>query len=201
MVVFNELTLSEDKKSLIVECSIDELNIYSDMYIKSVLVEYYGNSIVPGTPSDKSILLYESDDASIRNLRLTLSADNEECGTKFGITDFNGGLFLITVDCDGTLGAGAGILPCGYDVYRDTAAVFDECLLYEVGMQNIAYITDKGECADMTSFNHFVTMWHTLRIASESGDFSMLSRLWKKFIRNYTVDGVSASVSVCGCNR
>ncbi len=199
MVVFNELALSEDRKTLTVECSVDELNIYSGMYIRSVFVEYYGNGIVPGTPSDKSILLYDGTDESVRNLHLTLSATGGECKDKFGIEDFTGGLFLVTVDCDGTIGAGAAVLPCGYDVYRDTAALYDQCLLYKVGMQHIAYANSDTGCTDMAGFNDFVTLWHMLRVSSEAGDYAMLEKIWKKFLRGCT-GGTSVPSSSCGCN-
>lgn len=201
MVDFNELALSADRKSLVVECSIDGLGVYSGMYIRTVYVEYYGNGIVPGTPSDKSILLYDAEDTSARHLRLSLSADSTECREKFGVSNFAGGLFLVTVDCDGTLGAGAAELPCGYDVYRDTAVVFDQCLLYEVGMQNIAYANSDRGCTDMSGFNNFVITWHMLRIASEAGDYPMIDRMWRRFLCGFASGGVRTGVSVCGCNK
>ena len=200
MVVFNELALSEDRMSLNIECSVDELNIYSGMYIRSVFVEYYGNGIVPGTPGDKAILLYDETDESVRHVNLTLSADSDECKAKFGLSNFAGGLFLVTVDCDGTLGAGAAVLPCGYDVYRDTAALFDQCLLYGVGMHNIAYANGDFGCPDMSGLNDFAMIWHMLRISSEAGDYPMLEKVWKKFLRSCS-GGKTIAASTCGCNK
>ena len=102
MVIFNELRITEDKTCLIVDCSIEDLEGYRGMYIDSVYVEYYKNVTEDGVPSDKAICLYEKADGDIgmTALRKTLNASSLDKET-FGTDTFAGGLFFVTVFCDG----------------------------------------------------------------------------------------------------
>lgn len=204
MVTFSELGLTEDGKRLVVECSVKNLSIYSGMYIRRILVEYYANALPSGAPSDKVIQIYDNfwSDKSVREVRAVLEASNKECVEKFGISDFSGGLFYVIVECDGELGAAAVSLPCGYDDTTDIGVVLDWCLLHRIGMRHIAAMNRdcRDSCSDITGFEDFVILWHSLRIAAEAADYRMLEKIWGRFLRIAGTPGASVT-SGCGCGK
>lgn len=207
MVIFSELALSEDGSRLSVECSVRDLSIYDGMYIKSIAVEHYANAQVSGEPSEKAIRIFDNTDVdkadkTAKSVRTYLDASDARVKTMFGLSSFSGGLFYIIVECDGDLGAAVAGLPCGYDETRDTGVILDWCLLYKIGMNYIAEMNCRchSECRDLSGFDGFVILWHSIRVASESKDLTMLKTLWKKFTRIVGTGGKHIS-SNCGCGK
>lgn len=204
MVIFSELALSEDGSRLSVECSVRDLSIYDGMYIKSIAVEYYANAQVSGEPSEKAIHIFDNAgaDKTVKYVRTYLDASDARVKKMFELSTFSGGLFYIIVECDGELGAAVAGLPCGYDETRDTGVILDWCLLYRIGMNYIAEMNCKchSECRNLSGFDGFVILWHSIRVASESKDLTMLNTLWKKFLRVVWTVGKNIS-SNCGCGK
>ena len=204
MVIFSELALSEDGSRLSVECSVRDLSIYDGMYIKSIAVEYYANAHVSGQPSETPIRIFDNAgaDNTVKYVRTYLDASDARVKKMFELSTFSGGLFYIIVECDGELGAAVAGLPCGYDETRDTGVILDWCLLYRIGMNYIAEMNCKchSECRNLSGFDGFVILWHSIRVASESKDLTMLKTLWKKFLR--VVWTVRKNISSnCGCGK
>ena len=204
MVIFSELALSEDGSRLSVECSVRDLSIYDGMYIKSIAVEYYANAQVSGEPSEKAIRIFDNAgaDNTVKYVRTYLDASDARVKKMFELSTFSGGLFYIIVECDGELGAAVAGLPCGYDETRDTGVILDWFLLYRIGMNYIAEMNCKchSECRNLSGFDGFVILWHSIRVASESKDLTMLKTLWKKFLR--VVWTVRKNISSnCGCGK
>lgn len=203
MVIFSELSLSEDGSRLSVECSVRDLSIYDGMYIKSIAVEYYANAQVSGEPSE-AIRIFDNAgaDKTVKYVRTYLDASDARVKKMFELSTFSGGLFYIIVECDGELGAAVAGLPCGYDETRDTGVILDWCLLYRIGMNYIAEMNCKchSECRNLSGFDGFVILWHSIRVASESKDLTMLKTLWKKFLRVVWTVGKNIS-SNCGCGK
>lgn len=204
MVIFSELALSEDGSRLSVECSVRDLSIYDGMYIKSIAVEYYANAQVSGELSEKAIRIFDNAgaDKTVKYVRTYLDASDARVKKMFELSTFSGGLFYIIVECDGELGAAVAGLPCGYDETRDTGVILDWCLLYRIGMNYIAEMNCKchSECRNLSGFDGFVILWHSIRVASESKDLTMLKTLWKKFLRVVWTVGKNIS-SNCGCGK
>lgn len=204
MVIFSELSLSEDGSRLSVECSVRDLSIYDGMYIKSIAVEYYANAQVSGEPSEKAIRIFDNAgaDKTVKYVRTYLDASDARVKKMFELSTFSGGLFYIIVECDGELGVAVAGLPCGYDETRDTGVILDWCLLYRIGMNYIAEMNCKchSECRNLSGFDGFVILWHSIRVASESKDLTMLKTLWKKFLRVVWTVGKNIS-SNCGCGK
>lgn len=201
MVIFNDLRLSDDKKTLVVDCSIEEITIYSDMYIKSVYLDYYKNVTTPGVPSDKALLIYENteDDETVKNLRKCIS--EASLVPAFGTTTFEGGMFYVIITCEGDLPASTSTFYCGADDATDVGLVLDWKMVHETGMQFVAAMNTGcvSVCEDNKDFMSFVLLWNALKLALASCDYTQLATLWDKFKRVYSADSLGA-VSGCGCN-
>lgn len=202
MVVFNELRLSDDKKKLIVDCFIENLNIYSNMYIKEIAVDYYKNVETSGDPSEHAITIYSNtgNDTSVKAVSVCLK--EEDLTSSFGTTHFEGGLFYVFVICDGTPAASVASLPCGYDEDTEIGIVPDWELLYEIGMKYIMNMASScfDKCTDESPFMHFILLWNSLKMALSTCEYNVLEKIWDMILRTYRRDGTTMVVNGCGCN-
>lgn len=200
MVQFNELRITDNKTCLTVSCFVENLSMYSGMYIKSIDVYYYKNYSTAGGSSEHAINIYSntSDDTTVKSVRKTLyAAQLESVANEFGTSTFAGGLFYVVVECDGTLGSGAALYECGADSTVDVGVVVDWEKIYSEGMRYITsyYNNCKTPC-DVSLWEDFILRWNALKLAIATCDWDMVNTLWDKiFFRSAT----RASASGCGC--
>lgn len=203
MVLFNELRITENGDGIDIGCFVEDLEIYSKMYIKRVLLEYYVNALPSGEPSNKAIVLYENaeDIETIRAVNVHIDASDEDVKKNFGISSFSGGIFYAIVECDGTLSASTSSMSCGYDEARDTGVILDWRRLYADGMRHIAgmNLPCGDRCRDEGGFDAFVVTWNALRLAIASCDYRFVERIWTKYLRQ--LGAGSQAVSGCGCGK
>jgi hypothetical protein len=203
MITFNELRIAEDGSCLIVDCEIENVDIYKDMYIKSVYLEYYKNANPSLIPSDKAYKMYEntSNNSSVQAVRLSLPVTSSALGT-MGIGSFDNGLFYVIVDCDGDLPAKTALMPCGYDEQRKIGAILDWRAFYEKGMSYVTSLFGAcNPCPDYTDFEHFAVLWEALKMALSVCDWNLVAELWDRFLLHPegAVSVPAASRSGCGC--
>jgi len=205
MVRFNELRITEDRSCLIVDCEIEQIGLYSDVYIKTIYLDYYEYVDGSGFPTTKSFVLYdnEDDDTRVKGQRIAM-VDTALSRTEFGINSFKDGLFYVTVECAGTLPASVSSLPCGADSMLDTQVVIDWKGFYERGMQYISSMV--SGCADKCSmpvgFEEFILLWNALETAIAVCDWPLVAKLWKRILRYSFAGGSTAGISGgCGCGR
>lgn len=198
MVEFKELKLSNDKEMLFVDCSVKQYNIYKDIYISGIWIDYYRNVKTVGVPSNKAIKIFESKtDEMLKSVQASLKIS--QLTEDFGTSDFNEGMFYVIVKCAGTLSSSVSKLPCGYDEDTDVAVIFDMSMLYQMGMNIVAYLQsgDNNTCDDYYLLDNYIALWESLRIASDVCDYKLVETLWDKLIKfNYNSHEV-----ICSCRR
>lgn len=209
MVIFNDLRISDDKQSLIVDCFIENLNVYSGMYIKEIAVDYYKNVETSGTASEDAITIYENrtDDTSVKAVRACLTVDEIKKHETFGAAKLAGGLFYVFVTCEAESSAAVaalGTLPCGYDQTSDIGIVPDWELLYRIGLKNINDMAFAcfDKCNDSTNFIQFLLLWSSLKLAMNSCEYAIVEDVWDRILKLFSFDenGVSI-VNGCGCSN
>lgn len=202
MVRFNELRITEDRKCLVVDVEMEQIGLFSNMYIESIYVDYYENVDSSGMPGAKAYLLWSApeDGQKFRGVRTFLKAEDLD-ETEFGITSFTNGLFYVTVICGGTPGD-MSKLPCGSDSDRETQAVIDWKGFYENGMNYISSMFGCGgdKCTIPAGFEEFVLLWNALKTALAVCDWPMVAKLWKRILRSrgYSMSGAFTD-NACGC--
>lgn len=207
MVIFNELRISDDKEKLIVDCYVENLSFYSDMYISSIDLYYYKNADSTGNPvdCDKVLSVYENknDDKTVRAVRKCIDiADADVLGLQQ--PNFDGGLFFVRVECDGDLAPEAYSLPCGMDDVVDIGIIVDWEKLYHGGMQYISRLTDgcADPCEGVPGLENFIILWHSFRIALSVPDYVLIGKLWSRILRLLGGGaGFSVATPGCGCNK
>ena len=205
MVTFNELRICEDGNYLIVDCMVDNTDVYKNMYIQSIYLEYYKNASSVGMPSDKAYLLYDNkyNDSSIKSKRITFPVSSLSF-TKFHINSFEGGLFYVIVECGGEPTSDVVFMPCGADDTIRVGAVLDWNLFYSRGMGYISAMFDScgNPCMPTDEFEHFIILWNALRLAIDTCDWETVKDLWDKFrlAPSATQNGSSiVTGGGCGC--
>ena len=205
MVIFNELRITDDKTALIVDCMVEGLDIYENMYIESIYLDYYKNCGTIGVPSENAICLFdnkgESADQTVKAKRIRKLAS--ELPESFGTTKYDDGLFYVIVTCNGNLPAEAALFACRTDDVVDVGIVLDWYNLYKKGMSYVSYLASgcNDPCADTSSFQQFVFIWHALNAAIASKDYHQLCKIWEKFIRaSIPITSTNTITTGCGCH-
>jgi len=202
MVVFNDLRIAEDYSSMLIDCAVDSAEEYENIYIKSIHLEYYKNSVTFGVPSSKAILLYNNSEDDTEVIRKRIRVPEVELyNSHIGVDRFGAGMFYIIVTCDGSLPASVSLSPCGSDSMVDVGIVIDWKMVYEKGMTFVNWMTANkiNVCTDTSSFEDFVLLWHGLTAALASQDYRQVERLWDMFTRVNVLKAGTGTVSGCGC--
>ena len=213
MVTFNELRITEDRQCLIVDCEVENIDIYRDMYIKSIYLEYYKNASAASMPSDMAYKMFENSkngepDTKLKAVRVSLP-DSSLYKTGFNISGYEDGLFYVVVVCDGELARNVANYPCGYDDVVTIGAVIDWKTFYQMGMQYVASIYgncgNPNFCENPDGFEDFVLLWNALKLALSSCNWPFVAQLWDRFLNApYSKTSVPSSVTGsrgCGCGR
>lgn len=198
MVVFNELRISDDKESIVIDCNIQDVSYYTEMYINGIYLEYYKDFSEASSLGERAITVYEKGDGdAMTYIRRIVNLD--EIRDTIGLESLAGGLFYVVVDCDGTLPADIIQYGAWASSATDVGVVFDWEMLYRLGMQYVAqyYYGDKV-CADKNGLVQFILLWNALRLAINTGDWSMVNSLWGKFTSFQMMGGGVASPCKCG---
>ena len=203
MVIFNELRINDDKSAIIIDCSVEDLTIYTGMYIKTVELYHYKNITSSGTPSNmqKVITVYENynDDVTVKTVRRCVNETTIGTGV-LGTDTIEKNIFFVRVICDGTMGPEISQFACGTDDTVDIGVVVDWQYLYAAGMGFVAAMdTCTDGCKSMAGYEQFILTWFGIKLALSACDFDQLAILWDRFLKLYSNTFVSNS-STCGCH-
>ncbi|MBQ3949138.1 MAG: hypothetical protein II661_01565 [Bacteroidales bacterium] len=203
MVIFNELRIKEDRSGLIVDCSVEGLAVYENMYISKIEVYHYKNTDSYGAPIDTSkvITLYDNTvpDTTVKSVRRCLS-ESALATSVLGVSEYKNGIFYVRVTCDGTLGADISQYACGTDNPVDIGIVPDWMSLYNSGMGLIARLAGcHALCDPNTGYEQFIMNWFAIRLAMSACDYDGLAEAWDRYFRISTCSGAPSTVSGNGC--
>lgn len=201
MVIFNDLRIDEAKEKLYVECFVEDLPAYDNMYIKSIYVYHYSNaSTVDGAPirMNRAIQIYNNsnDDTTVRTVSARLLQSQLQSISNFGTTSLAGELFFVMVTCDGELGDTSEYASDAAETV-DIGITMDWGRLYEYGMK---YITgfNGNPCNFPQGYENFIMLWFGLKLALEIKDYVQIINLWNKFQR-LSMYGTNVSSTGCNC--
>ena len=203
MITFNELRISDNSGCLIIDCEVEQVDVYKNMFIQSIYIEYYKNANPASMPSEKALCVYDNttSDVKVRAKRLNVRLDTI-AKSDMGVTTFDNGLFYVIVNCGGDPNYTVLNMPCGYDDTRRLGVILDWKALYTRGMQYVnSLFNGCNSCPDLTGFEHFAVLWNALRMAISTCDWNLVNELWDKFLlapSNPFTSSV-AKVSGCGC--
>lgn len=215
MVIFNELRITEDKSTIIVDCQIEDVDGFDGFYIDQVKLEYYEQFVSDSHSSDDAVTLYQYDDddesaQTIRHFRMCFSPDSYDptevtVPSTFGTKSFDNGMFFVFVRCGGSSTNTAVYLGYSCEAIAETAigVILDWKRVYEYGISFAAKLAYNcgNKCDDPSGFENFILLWYALQLAISTCDYGQAKVLWKRFLRAFS-SATTTSFSLtsgCGC--
>lgn len=213
MVIFNDLRISEDRKYLIVDCQIEDVDGYDGLYIDRVDVMHYSKvtdfSCIGYDADTYAYTMYQKDEDddedTVRSVRLSVSIDKIlEDQPNFGVSTFENGLFYVAVTCGGTPTNSLTLegYGCGADKMMDVGVILDWYAVYQNGMAYASKLAFScgNSCDDPSGYEQFILHWYGLQLAIATCDWIQVAKFWPKFLRMFANGVGKGTISGgCGC--
>lgn len=189
-----------------IDCSVKDIPVYENMYIKKAELYHYKNADSSGLPvnSSKVLVVYENSipDTTVKSIRKCVSATILATSV-IGVEDFKNQLFYVKITCDGTLGAEISQYACGMDNTVDIGIAPDWKALYDSGMGFITALSGcHALCNPPKGYEQFILNWFAIRLAILACDYDGLALAWDRYFRINVCASSSPAlgqVSGCGC--
>lgn len=188
MVQFNELRITPDDKELIIDVSVKDLDIYTNVYLDYIKIDNQDTFIENG-PSDNPIYTYTVEDAaystspngSIKQCRLTL--------TNGDVNLSNDLLFIYVV----VKGVPDPSTPCNMDNATTMGVVYN---LHNIFQSFMPYIREvEKDCNLPKGFINYILRFKALELAFATGNYTLAIKYWNRFFK----DKLIAQPSTCNC--
>ena len=188
MVQFNELRITPDNRELIIDVSVKDLDIYTNVYLDYIMIDNQDTFIEDG-PSDNPIYTYTVADAvystdsnsGIKQCRLTL--------TNSDVNLSNDLLFIDVV----VKGVPAPSTPCNMDNATTMGVVYN---LHNIFQSFMPYIREvENDCNLPKGFINYILRFKALELAFATGNYTLAVKYWNRFFK----DKLIAQPSICNC--
>lgn len=216
MVIINELRITPDGKSLIIDASIENLVYYKDVNIAAVIVDSQETYISSG-PSNQALFhhSYEKepyvvgtldDCASVKSADSNCKCDGIVTAQKYGskhirlvLTEkelgasLDSNIFFVYIVTHGTPAINT---PCGMDNLFTMGIVYNPRPIYNLGMGYIRELADN--CSMPKNFVDYILRFKAFELSLRTGNYTLAIDYWRKFFKNRT-----SSISKpkgCGCH-
>lgn len=177
MLQFNELNISSDRKYLIIDAQVQDLEFYDDVYISDIIVDTQNSFIATG-PSDNPIYHLTCED-DVKHIRKYIDIDS-----------IQNNLFFVYIL---TSGQPSDDTPCGMKHNMITGVAYDKYSLYRLGMEFIGQVDG---CEIPRNLLDYIFRTKALDIAIDTGNYAQAITYWKKlFAKNKSL----SIVKPCGC--
>ena len=188
MVQFNELRITPDNRELIIDVSVKDLDIYTNVYLDYIMIDNQDTFIEDG-PSDNPIYTYTIEDAaystssngSIKQCRLTLTNNDVNLSSDL--------LFIYVV----VKGVPAPSTPCNMDNATTMGVVYN---LHNIFQSFMPYIREvENDCNLPKGFVNYILRFKALELAFATGNYTLAVKYWNRFFK----DKLIAQPSICNC--
>lgn len=183
MVQFNELRISKDGKSLIVDASIRNLPYYKDVYIDKIVIDTQDTFIASGYSTNA--IFIKNIEGDKKNVRLELSNGNI-------LTDFTDNLYFIYVV---TKGNPTSDTPCTMDERTTLGVTLWECPIFNTIMNSIKELDTK--CDIPKNFIDIMLRFKAFEVSVNTENYNQAIIYYNKFIRNIKSDSISTNKCSC----
>lgn len=213
MIIFNNVSITQDDKYLIIDAEIENSSYYENMYIDSVVIDnqdtyiqngpssnplyvfkaeaqdnyiYTSNDLVNKvTDIDEQPILDENDLQSYsRQVHLRLNKND--------IGELENNMFFVYVIAGGTPSPDT---PCGYDINIAMKVVINTYPIYNNMMQ---YLKELGNrCSTPYGIIDNILQIKMLDAAVQTGNNLKAIQIWNTYFKNKQDDNININ---CGCN-
>lgn len=212
MIQFNELRITPDNQELIIDVSVKDLDIYSNVFLDSIIIDNQdtfvengpsSNPIYTHTIEDEADSIYSIPENNGCNPILEESTEGQ-CFT----TETNGsvkhyrlvlsgkdislsnGLFFVYVTAKGVPDPST---PCNMD---NAATMGVVCNLHDIFQSFMPYIREvESDCKIPKGFINHILRFKALELSLAVGNYTLAIKYWNKFFKNRIIN----KPSICNC--
>lgn len=196
MITFNELRITPDSKSLIIDVSVKDYEYYKNITIDSIIIDTQETYLVSG-PSSNPIFKYSVKSTQDNNLySAQRSLDNKSIRLQLTSQDLQDKLstsllFVYVV----TTGKSSPATPCGMGNRITLGTVVD---LFPIYCKTISYLKElNSSCSIPKNLIDMILRLKALELSLKTGNYIQAIEYWNKYFINISTNINSTS---CGCN-
>lgn len=183
MLKFNELNITKDGKNLIIDASVDTSVEYSNVYIKSIIIDTQDTYISSG-PSLNPLYTKSLTGQSVKNIRLILNSD-----TDFNLTTLNNNMFFVYVEAEGTINNN----PIVNDSYTILDVVYNKYVIFNISMKYIREL--ECTCDIPKYFIDSILRNNALELSIKTLNYNQAIKYWNYFFK----DNLNIENNNCKC--
>lgn len=193
MIIFKDLRISPDGKTLFIGAAVPEYSYLDDCYIDGLELtvgEYSSSSRVKIYSSSD-----EEDDETRKEVWIAVDADEMKDSSGDYLSSFDNALVFVYATLGG---APTSDTQCGIDTTESIGVTYSKRLIYRKALQ---YMRKSVACGSVVTkeFIDFYLKWKQLELALATGNYALAA---EKFAKNFTLDESTVqSISSCGCGR
>lgn len=216
MVIFDQLRISDDGKSMYIDLHVNKADYFKDIYLDSIYIMTGDKAVETNTDpdlvSDANIKAYEEDNNVNNFLYVKKFDDNQkEVSLALGSADFSYNwetdaskrtflqsdmpktLFFVYVVCKGTPDA---CTPCNLSKMTTLGVTFDKKQLYQRVMDFTKPLADT--CKIPVAFADFILLWNAFKAAIATGHYIPAVDYWHMLFDSY--GGSNTVTKGCSCH-
>lgn len=212
MIQFNELKISPDNQELIIDVSVKDLSIYSNVYLDSIIIDNQ-DTFTNNGPSSNPIYSFTIEDEynpvysvpEFNGCNPVLEEDTEsQCFTEAkGVKHYrlvltgkdismSGNLFFVYVVAKGTPDPST---PCTMDNMTTLGVA---CNLHDIFQSCMSYIRElESSCNIPKGFIDYILRFKALELSLATGNYITAIKYWNKFFKNKSF----SNPSTCNCHH
>lgn len=189
MVRYNEIRISNDGQSLLLDIIVAPYAYYERMHISQVCVDTE-ETFVAGSPSSSAVTVYDNtESANVKRKALSL------CASDLGVDSLSGHLFYVYTACGGVPDTS---IPCMMDLEWTLGVCLDWRKVYNSGMGKIRDLMNTN-CALPRYFTDWCLKYEAFTVALNSGQYPLANELFTKWFKDSMT--TETSTTDCGCNK
>lgn len=189
MITFDELRITADGDSLVVNASIAPYDYYDNVYISAIYVDTDKTFSATGTPSSEAVLLYENTDSDTTIKNVTLSAEPKQ----FDLSTFNGRILYV-------YGVASGVpssdTPCTMDNEYSIGIAVNWYTFYQNGMKYLRSTLDGCGCSPDDAFIDWILRFKAFELALRTGNYAVANTKIEEW---YNEGRASKAKAPCRC--
>lgn len=176
MLQYNQLSISQDKKHLIIDVQVQDMSYYENVYIDTIIIDTQKTFSVTG-PSSKPLMTIDCNHT--KHFRQFIDIDS--------IADNL--FFVYTI----STGEPADNTPCGMDTTSILGVTYDKYPMYFQGMK---FLSEMNGCEPASNLIDYILTNKAFDLSLQTGNYQTAIKYWNEFFdkKEKTIS------SKCGCH-
>lgn len=194
MIIFDQLRISDDGKSLFLNAHVNGASYFDDMYIEKITICTEDQILDSGHYGDDFVYQVSYASSPVKEVSLVLTP--QLLNEKFTGSTLSKNMFFVFAECTGTPAIDT---PCTMDEATTVGVTFDYGALYNRAMNYTRELADT--CNLPLHFIDFILNMEALKLSIATGNYQPAINYWKQLVgMGSTLSDIGMSTKPCGCH-